>query len=356
MLTSELRWILAAICVPLLAGIWWWSARRSRQAPGNSQLRETSTSGAQASAAVHAPVSPSPYPGEPGEPPEDVENFAPAVAAQDDAPSEWGVPPFEPLSIRTADFDEVQVLESPMMADPEPLDESEEIAMATQLEDHVTPQSEPHPAVRGAEEFEPPPRETAFRFPSEPTRAEASWPPAAPPQAAAPLPTQRPAPVARPAASTGETGPTGSRSEAPNNAETQRIVMVRVCAAGDSRWSGIDLLTALDDYGLAHGRYQVFHRKHSDGRTLFCAASLVEPGTFDLAQMPREHYRGLTLFAVLPGPADALQTVDALIDTAQGLAQSLRGTVQDSKGRPLSPERAEALREDVARFHASSSG
>ena len=169
-------------------------------------------------------------------------------------------------------------------------------------------------------------------------------------------PAEELGPFARSTVADGKTAANGGRPEVSDSAETQRIVTVRVCPAGESRWSGIDLLAALDDYGLTHGRYQVFHRKHSDGRTLFCAASLVEPGTFNLAEMPREYYRGLTLFAVLPGPADALQTVDALIDTAQGLAQTLRGTVQDSKGEPLSPERALALREDVSRFHVPPPG
>ena len=144
-------------------------------------------------------------------------------------------------------------------------------------------------------------------------------------------------------------------AEEPNTAERQRIVSVRV-AAGEEMWQGADLLTVLEDLGLAHGRYQVFHRKHSDGRTLFCAASLVEPGTFDLAAMPEEEYRGLTLFAVLPGPADPLQTIDAMIVTAQDIAQALHGTVQISKGVPLSAQDVATLREDVARFQASMTG
>jgi cell division protein ZipA len=323
-LASELRWILAAICVPLLAAIWWWSARRSRQAPGNAELREpASTSG-------YAPHLSPPHSVDHGELPKhgnaaeqgasvpqgasaqhgkSAEYGEPAEDSSERvSPGDWGVPPFEPLSIRTADFDEVHVLESPMMAHADPLDESEDIAMAAEPAAHASP---------------------------------AASPPAAPP------------PAARPPAAPSDSAATGSRPQVPNSAETQRIVMVRVCAVGESRWSGVDLLAALDDHGLAHGRYQVFHRKHSDGRSLFCAASLVEPGTFNLAQMPAEHYRGLTLFAVLPGPADALQTIDALIDTAEGLAQTLHGMVQDAKGQPLSPERAEALREDVARFQAS---
>jgi cell division protein ZipA len=355
-LASELRWILAAICVPLLAGIWWWSARRSRQAPGNAALRESAATTSRASAATHLP-SPSRPPAPAAENDETGEHAAydsahdpshpswqvaethdgvthagvtHAGVTHDAAPSEWGVPPFEPLSIRTADFDEVQILESPMMAHADPLDESDAFAMAAEPAPHASPAAAPRPAPA-----------LAMSPAAEPLSA--STPPR--PSAAVPPPSPSSESVAQ-----------VNRPQPPNSAETQRIVMVRVCAAAESRWSGVDLLAALDDHGLAHGRYQVFHRKHSDGRTLFCAASLVEPGTFNLAQMPAEHYRGLTLFAVLPGPADALQTVDALIDTAEGLAQTLHGVIQDAKGQPLTPERAEALREDVARFQALLTG
>jgi cell division protein ZipA len=106
-------------------------------------------------------------------------------------------------------------------------------------------------------------------------------------------------------------------------------------------------------HGLAYGRYQVFHRKHVDGRSLFCVASMVEPGTFDVARMASEEFRGVTLFAVLPGPVEPLLTVDELLGAARGLAHELAGMVQDSKGMPLSPQRAGALRDDVARFQAS---
>jgi cell division protein ZipA len=139
----------------------------------------------------------------------------------------------------------------------------------------------------------------------------------------------------------------------PNSSERQKIVTVRVCAAGEARWSGATLLSALELHGLAYGRYRVFHRRHVDGRSLFCVASLVEPGTFDVARMSSEEFRGITLFAVLPGPVEPLLTVDELLVAARGLAQELAGMVQDSKGMPLSPQRAAALRDDVARFQAS---
>ncbi|GAC1302159.1 MAG: hypothetical protein NVS9B2_06840 [Steroidobacteraceae bacterium] len=133
----------------------------------------------------------------------------------------------------------------------------------------------------------------------------------------------------------------------------QRIVTIRVCAAGEMRWSGVELLAAFELHGLAYGRYQVFHRKHADGRSLFCVASLIEPGTFDMAKMAGQEFRGVTMFAVLPGPLAPLELMDELVGTARGLAEELSGMVQDAKGMPMSPQRAAALREDIARFQAA---
>jgi cell division protein ZipA len=140
--------------------------------------------------------------------------------------------------------------------------------------------------------------------------------------------------------------------QAPNASELQKIVTIRVCAVGDARWSGAALMAALEVHGLAYGRYQVYHRKHSDGRSIFCVASLIEPGTFDMARMAETEFRGVTMFAVLPGPIEPLPAVDALLTTARELARELSGMLQDTKGVPFSPQHALALREDVARFQA----
>ncbi len=215
------------------------------------------------------------------------------------------MPPFEPLSIRTQDYERVPVLDGPMMvsADPAPFLASGAAA----------------PAMSAA-----------------PAGATALVP--------GRVPTLLPESTDRSSA---------APAQAPNASEQQKIVTVRVCAPGEVRWSGATLLSALELHGLAYGRYQVFHRRHVDGRSLFCVASLIEPGTFDVARMSTEEFRGITLFAVLPGPVEPLLTVDELLGAARGLAQELSGMVQDNKGMPLSPQRAAALRDDVARFQAS---
>jgi FtsZ-interacting cell division protein ZipA len=257
-------------------------------------------------------------------------NPTPAPHPEDAGSREWGVPPFEPLSIHTADFDEGQAMDPPMSATAEPLD------MTSNL-DFVEHESGGHPDAGAALPDQAEADDAAPAVASSAPATSATLPVAR----TAPAPT----PAAAPAASAAASGP--------NAAETQRIVTVRVCAVGDAHWSGAELLTALQSHGLKFGRYKVFHRLHHDGRTLFCAASLVEPGSFDPARMPDEEFRGVTLFAVLPGPADALETIDTLIATAVELADTLHGAVQDAKGAPLSAQRAEALREDVAHFQQS---
>jgi len=299
---GELRWTLLGLGILAILAIWWWTARRSGQAPGNAELRESTAA-----------------------PP--VHGFAPAgesaLAERRPAVSEsrnWGVPPLEPLSIRTTDLEGVPELDEPMMIDADPLDMTMDIGP---------------PAIKAPPPVPMPP---AFLAP-------------APAFAPAPTPTTAAAPVQRSSAENSDRLATVA-PQVPNVSEMQRIVTVRVCAVGAARWSGAALMAALELHGLAYGRYQVYHRKHSDGRSIFCVASLIEPGTFDIAHMAEEEFRGVSLFAVLPGPLDSLQTIDALLATARDLARELSGTVQDAKGMPFSPQRAAALREDVARFQA----
>jgi cell division protein ZipA len=305
-LVAELRWILLGLSLPLLAFIWWWTARRAGRTPGNAELRES--------------------------PPVHEEPARPAAE-----PRDWGVPPFELLNIRTAEFDRVPVLDGPMMVHPEP-----QTARSTAM-------AHPPMVARAPAITHPP----AMAH----SPAEAHSPAAAPVLSVALAPGAGRDPKS-------VTGPVGDNSDrlaaasapSPNAAELQRIVTIRVCPVGEARWSGAQLMAALELHGLAFGRYQVFHRKHVDGRSLFCVASLIEPGTFDMAVMGSQEFRGITLFAVLPGPTAPLDTVDELLRTARGLAEELSGMMQDATGMPMSPQRAASLREEVAQFQASLPG
>ena len=275
---AELRWILLALCIPLILGIWGWGARRSRNV--------TSV----------VPLLP-------------MEEPHPEVPSIDFRREEWGVPPFEPLSIKMADFDAISLPDRPMLAHAEAVDGTDGFEEIT-LDDDLDPVP------------------TSLNTIS----------PATPATPAAPA-------IAAPAAAAAAAVPTSAKAS-----ELQKIVSLRVCAEGEERWLGNDLKAAFDANGLAFGRYHIFHRKNAQDGTLYCVASILEPGTFDLLRMPTTEFRGVTLFAVFPGPGDPVLTLDDMIATARNLAHTLSGVVQDSKTLPLSPQRAASLREEVERF------
>ncbi len=135
----------------------------------------------------------------------------------------------------------------------------------------------------------------------------------------------------------------------PKKTERRKILALRLAAA-PHRYEGGRLLETLQAESLQHGKYDVFHRLHDDGTSIFSVASMVEPGTFDLETMPGIEYPGVTLFAQLPGPVPGMHALNELVACARRLQQTLGGTLQDDRGVPLTVHRIERLRQEVREF------
>lgn len=324
---NELRLILAGLALPTLGAIWWWSARRGGQAPGSAELRE--------STAAHAV-----------RPVETLEERPVPLAARERA-----LKPLEPLCIRTDDPVPEIELDEPISAYADPVPLSTASATSPAAASAGAPRADsPAPLERASAARA---ERAAAGVERTPAPAEGASGAAAARTQALPAERVKGTPSERKGApSERANAVSGTADGAAQAAEQQRIVAVRLCAVNEARWPGQRLLAALEAHGLAFGRYQVFHRCHTDGRSIFCVASLTEPGTFDPQRMAQEDHRGITLFAVLPGPLAPLETLDEMLATARELARELTGTMQDDRGMPLSPQRAAALREDIARFQA----
>lgn len=165
-----------------------------------------------------------------------------------------------------------------------------------------------------------------------------------------PEPVPAPAPaVTLPTPSAPAAEPTVSAPRADWPAEQERrIVGLRIVARNGERFTGSSVRQALQGEGFVHGDMQIFHRSTGDGRVLLSAASLTRPGSFDLATMDSLLYRGLNLFAVLPGPLSGRETVDKLLLTGHTIAQRLRGELQDSRGELLNEARLAEMRREAA--------
>lgn len=158
-----------------------------------------------------------------------------------------------------------------------------------------------------------------------------------------------------PPAIASEPAPEATRTRAtttvkPGRPPDQKIVAVCVVAPPGTQFEGGRLHEAILAAGFEFGRYDIFHRLDPEGRPVVSLASLKEPGTFDPPRMPGSNFRGVALFAVMPGPVPAPVAFDELIAVSRGLVGQLGGLLQDDRGAALSMQRIAHLREDVLAF------
>jgi cell division protein ZipA len=135
-------------------------------------------------------------------------------------------------------------------------------------------------------------------------------------------------------------------------AKQQKIVTLRLIAREGAAFKGDELVLSMRGIGLRHGKFGIFHRYdgNDEERTVFSAASLVEPGSFDLANIKEQELPGISLFLVLPGPIDSVEAFDMMMEAARTLAQSMNGELLDESGSTLSIQRERYMREEVIEF------
>ncbi len=143
--------------------------------------------------------------------------------------------------------------------------------------------------------------------------------------------------------------------DSPAEEAPQKIVTLRIVAREKKAFQGDELILSLRGIGLRHGKFGIFHRYdgNDDSRTIFSAASLVEPGSFDLANIKEQQIPGISLFLVLPGPVDSVEAFDLMMAAARALSQSLDGELLDESGSTLSIQRERYLREEIIQFQHS---
>lgn len=284
-ISMELRWILIACGIALLAAIYWWGRRGDRRAEPVYERGRPEV--------------------EPGIDP-DFDSFeAPYEPAVDATPSGGdGEEEFD----RTVVLDDINTAE-------------------TRLESMDWPEIKVHETHEAVTESHATLRE---------------------PEAAAPVLTAaRPTPVLSPAGRMVRDD-VSARATGAKPAEQRKIVALRLAIAGPGL-AGADLLKLLQGAGLQHGKFGIFHSVHAGG-SVFSVASMIEPGTFDLATIELNRYPGLTLFMLLPGPIDGAAAFDRMLSFAQRLAEASGGTLQDERGKPLTPHTVDRLRDEVFEF------
>ncbi len=307
---AGLRWILLGAGIALILGLWWWETRKAKApaaaASEDSWGEDSGESGGEVadSAAVDD------YIAEPAAAPVSERVGIPRRPPLIEIP--------EDLEVDISDFvgiDRRRQFGPDIAAEPAPAGEGEFGMAANEEESFDAEQPDDHhraPWVR----TQPLERDEV-----------APKPPDEPPEAA----------------------PTDPIERRTAEASRQRIVALRLVASGEF-WGGAQLRGALEAEGLSYGPYSIFHREREDGKSLLYAASMMEPGSFDLDRMDDVAYPGISLFGVVPGPLDAPATFDLVLAVGRGLAERLKGQLQDEQGSTLTAQRILNLREELVHF------
>lgn len=303
----ELRWILLGAGVALILGLWWWETRRPR-ATGEAADSDAWDE------------NPSTFPIDEGEVSGDIRpSYAPTIerVRVERRPPLIEIP--EDMEVDVSEFVGIDRRHPPQAEFAldvaagnegdfaEPVDDVEAYAEPDEEQDdhHRAPWVRTQPLER--DEVAPKPEEEPPELPSDPIERRMA------------------------------------------EASQQRIVALRLVAAGQN-WGGADLRAAFEAEGLEFGPYSIFHRPREDGKSLFYVASMMEPGSFDVARMDEQEFAGISLFGVVPGPLDAPATFDLVLSVGRNLADRIKGQLQDEQGSTLTAQRILNLREELVHF------
>jgi cell division protein ZipA len=130
----------------------------------------------------------------------------------------------------------------------------------------------------------------------------------------------------------------------------ERIVTLFVAARSDEPLNGSDLVVAAEKAGLTFGDMGIFHRLISgrpEAGPVFSMANMVKPGSFDMRGIDELRTPGVSFFMTLPGPLAALDAWEAMLPTAQRLAELLEANVLDEERNALGRQRIAHIRDEL---------
>ena len=138
-----------------------------------------------------------------------------------------------------------------------------------------------------------------------------------------------------------------------NRPEAREVVVINVLAKSDQNFTGTQLKALFEACGLEHGDMDIYHRHEQANTTSpvqFSVASAVEPGTFKPEDMPTLSTPGISFFMSMPGPTNAMQAFEFMLETAQCVVRNLGGELKDERRSVMTPQTIEHCRQRIREF------
>ncbi|MCC8538066.1 cell division protein ZipA [Xanthomonas codiaei] len=137
------------------------------------------------------------------------------------------------------------------------------------------------------------------------------------------------------------------------NQDFDKIVSLFVAAKAGQILRGEDVVVAAEKTGLVFGHMNVFHRLvegHPERGPIFSMASILKPGSFDMANIREMQTPAIAFFLTLPAPMTALDAWEKMLPTVQRMAELLDGVVLDDGRNALGRQRVAHIRDELRAY------
>lgn len=147
----------------------------------------------------------------------------------------------------------------------------------------------------------------------------------------------------------GADNPLGKRA----TQDFDKIVSLYVAAKSGQVLRGEDIVVAAEKTGLTFGHMNVFHRLiegHPERGPIFSMANIMQPGSFDMANIRELQTPAIAFFLTLPAPISALEAWEKLVPNVERMAELLGGVVLDDSRNTLGRQRIQHIREELRAY------
>ncbi len=132
-----------------------------------------------------------------------------------------------------------------------------------------------------------------------------------------------------------------------------KIVSLYVAARAGQVLRGEDIVVAAEKTGLVFGYMNVFHRLvegHPERGPIFSMASIMKPGSFEMATIREMETPAIAFFLTLPAPMTALDAWEKMLPTVQRMGELLDGVVLDDSRNALGRQRIAHIRDELRAY------
>ena len=132
------------------------------------------------------------------------------------------------------------------------------------------------------------------------------------------------------------------------------IVVLHLEAKENTVFFGEKLLNIFLTNGLRYGTKKIFHYHESDGGSdaiIFSLANSMQPGIFDLDQMPTLTTPSISLFLAIEDQLDPMAALNILLDSAKKIAIELDGDLKNDSRSAFTKQTEDHYRQRIIDFN-----